>query len=87
MINTYPASDIHKRVLHTPPKQAHCMGGKELKNLQNHSDVIVFLWLTGKQRFWYHIKYARGNMLFGYMLFNGQWRYQPVAIRKIYKYY
>lgn len=87
MLESYQISDTHKRILKTPPKPKHWLPRKELENLKNHANVIVFLWLTNKNGFWYHIVYVKGNVLVGYMLFRERWRYRPIPIQKISSYY
>lgn len=87
MLDSYPMSDIHRRVLIPPKKPNHCLGWRELKNLKNYSNSIVFLWLTSRYGFWYHIKFVKGNILVGYMLVKEKWKYHSISIKKIYFYY
>lgn len=87
MLESYPVSDAHKRILKYPPKQKHCLARKELENLKNHTNTIVFLWLTNNHGFWYHIVYVKGNVLVGYILVRERWRYHPIPIQKICSYY
>lgn len=87
MLESYPATEAQKQVLRSPPKNNRCLLPRELENLKNYTDVIVYLWLKAGRGYWYHILYAKDNVLTGYLLINGRWRYRPVPIRKISKYF
>lgn len=87
MVESYPMSDTHKKVLKYRPKQNHCLRRKELDNLRHLSGSIVFLWLNNEYGFWYHIHDVNGNTLIGYMLENDLWRYYPISIKTIWSYF
>lgn len=87
MLQSYPATKIHKKVLKYQPKQKHCLLRGELENLKYLSDAMVFLWLTNNNGFWYHIHYVKGSLLVGYMLDGDRWKYRPISMKDIYSYF
>jgi hypothetical protein len=87
MRKAYPASQLHRRVLRSPPKAAHCLPPGDGQALRSLSGNIVFLWLKNGSGFWYQLRRAENGRLLGYALSGGWWRLQPVSLRRVYRYF
>lgn len=87
MLKTYAATDAHIRVLKRPPQKNYCLAQSELNELKYQANRIVYLWLINGRGFWYHIKFVKGNKLIGYFLDRALWRYYPININNICRYF
>jgi len=87
MKKAYPASQTHRRVLRDPPAAAHCLPVGDGQALRNLVGTIVCLRLAGGQGFWYQLRGVQNGYLLGCALVGGWWRDQPVALRRVRRYY
>ncbi len=87
MEKMFPATMAQKQLLSFRPKCAHCLPRTEAPSIANCINVVVFVWLTDGNGYWYYTKGAQGEMLIGYVLVNSRWVYNPIEKKQVLTYF
>lgn len=87
MEKTFPATEAQKRLLNFLPKRPHCLAETDVDTIVNCVNMVVFVWLTNGNGYWYFIKSVQGGTLIGYVLTNNRWVYHPIEKKQVRIYY
>ncbi len=84
---TFPATAAQKHLLNFQPAQSRCRLKADVQTIANCLNVIVFVWLTDGNGYWYYMKRTWGNLLIGYVLIHNRWNYHPIEKGRIVTYF
>lgn len=87
MEKMFPATEAQKRLLTFRPIRSHCLAKADVGTIVNCINMVVFVWMTNGNGYWYLIKSVHGGTLIGYMLINNRWVYNPIKKKQVWIYY
>ena len=87
MDRMFPATETQKRLLTFRPTRPHCLAEADVGTIVNCNNMVVFVWLTNGNGYWYFIKHVQGDTLIGYILVNSRWIYNPIPQKQVWIYY